>query len=416
MRDLLFLTHRLPYPPNKGERIRAYHALQYLVRHFRVHLGSFIDHDDELPFAERLAADCADSCIVRLPANRARLAGVIALMRGEALSLPYFRHAALRCWVDRTLEQYPAMPCLAFSGPMAQYLTRPQSLRVMDLVDVDSEKWHDYADRNRWPMSWLYRREGRLLLEHERRVAADFKQVLLVSPAEAALFKQRAPESSHKIDYYNNGVDSEYFSPLGHHPNPYGEAPVLVFTGTMDYRPNIDAVTWFAERVMPPLRQRFADLQFHIVGSRPTGAVLGLRRVPGVHVSGAVPDIRPYLRHATLVVAPLQVARGVQNKVLEAMAMQKTIIATPQALEGISAVPGVEVIGADGADEFIRHISHQLTSFDDFGLAARRRILLDYNWERNLQRLGRVLGIPGTSVASADAEQRASTISAEPGS
>lgn len=401
MRDLLFLTHRLPYPPNKGERIRAYHALQYLRRYFRVHLGSFIDHDDELPFAEHLAADCASSCFIRMPAHWLRLGGWSALLRGEALSLPYFRHAALRRWVDRTLDQHPVALCLAYSGPMAQYLTQRRLPRVMDLVDVDSEKFHNYAEHKPWPLSWLYRREGALLLEHERRVATDFDRTLLVSPAEAALFKRRAPESSHKVDFYTNGVDSAYFSPSPRHPNPYCKAPVLVFTGAMDYPPNIDAVRWFAERVMPALRRRFANLQFHIVGSRPTGTVLALRRVPGVHVSGTVPDIRPYLQYATLVVAPLQVARGVQNKVLEAMAMEKIVIATPQALEGISAVPDAEVIEADGAAEFIRHVGLQLTSFRDIGPAARRRILSDYNWERNLRRLGAALGVSDAAAPSA---------------
>jgi sugar transferase (PEP-CTERM/EpsH1 system associated) len=404
MQDLLFLTHRLPYPPNKGEKIRAYHALQYLRQHFRVHLGTFIDRDDDLPFAEHLAAECASSCFIRMPAHWARLGSLTALLRGEALSLPYFRHAALQRWVDMTLDQHSIAHCLAYSGPMSQYLTRRQLLRVMDLVDVDSEKWQDYAGSARWPMSWLYRREGRLLLEHERRVAADFDQVLLVSPAEAALFKRRAPHSRHKVDYYTNGVDSGYFSPLAHYPNPYGQAPVLVFTGAMDYLPNIEAVSWFAEHVMPALRQQFVDLQFHIVGSRPVDAVLGLRRVAGVHVTGTVPDIRPYLQHATLAVAPLQVARGIQNKVLEAMAMKKIVIATPQALEGISAVPGTEVVSADGAEQFIRHVSHHLTSFEDIGQAARKRILRDYDWGRNLQRLGRALGMESRAAQAADAE------------
>lgn len=404
MQDLLFLTHRLPYPPNKGERIRAYHALQYLRRHFRVHLGTFIDRDDDQPYAEHLAADCASSCFIRMPAHWARLGSLSALLRGEALSLPYFRHAGLQRWVDMTLDEHDVTHCLAYSGPMAQYLTRRKLLRVMDLVDVDSEKWTDYADGARWPMSWLYRREGRLLLEHERRVAAEFDQVLLVSPAEAALFKRRAPQSGHKVDYYTNGVDSAYFSPLAHHPNPYGRAPVLVFTGAMDYLPNIDAVSWFAQSVMPALRREFVDLQFHIVGSRPADSVLALRRVPGVHVSGTVPDIRPYLQHATLAVAPLQVARGIQNKVLEAMAMQKIVIATPQALEGISAIAGTEVVCADSAEQFIREVSHHLTSLQDIGLAARSRILRDYDWGRNLQRLGRALGAEMQAPQAAAAE------------
>jgi sugar transferase (PEP-CTERM/EpsH1 system associated) len=404
MGDLLFLTHRLPYPPNKGERIRAYHALQYLRRHFRVHLGTFIDHGDDLSHAEHLAADCASSCFIHMPAHWARLAALPALLRGEPLSLPYFRHAALQRWVDSTLDQHRIRHCLAYSGPMSQYLARRPMLRVMDLVDVDSEKWHNYADRARWPLSWLYRREGRLLLQHERAVAAEFDKVLLVSPAEAKLFKQRAPQANHKIDFYTNGVDSTFFSPLLRFPDPYGTAPVLVFTGAMDYRPNIEAVAWFAGRVMPALRRRFPDLQFHIVGSRPSAAVLALRRMPGVHVTGTVPDIRPYLHHATLAVAPLLVARGVQNKVLEAMAMEKIVVATPQALEGISATAGTEVVSADGAQQFISHISHHLMSYEDIGVAARKRILRDYNWDRNLARLGRALGVDRHATQALDAE------------
>lgn len=392
MRDLLFLTHRIPYPPNKGEKIRAYHALQYLRRHFRVHLGTFIDSDDDLKNASHLATECASSCFVRMPPHWARLTSLSALFRGEALSLPYFRHASLQNWVDRTVHAHHITLCLAYSGPMAQYLPT-HTERVMDLVDVDSEKWHSYADDKSWPMSSLYRREGRLLLEFERKVAAEFDRVLLVSPAEAELFKRRAPESAGKVDYYTNGVDSDYFSPHVKHPDPYKGASVLVFTGAMDYTPNINAVIWFAERLMPSLRMRYPHLEFHIVGSRPDAQVLALRRLPGVHVSGTVADVRPYLQHAALAVAPLQVARGVQNKVLEAMAMQKTVIATPQALEGISAIHGKEVISADGVSEFVNQIGLQLETPGNIGLAARRRILLDYRWDSNLKRLGAALGV-----------------------
>ncbi|MTV36408.1 TIGR03087 family PEP-CTERM/XrtA system glycosyltransferase [Duganella radicis] len=404
MRDLLFLCHRLPFPPNKGEKIRAYHALQYLRRHFRVHLGSFIDSEEDAGYADQLAADCASSCFVRMPPHWARLSGVSALLRDEALSLPYFRNASLQRWVGKTLAQHPVSACLAYSGPMAQYVpfSSPHGplWRVLDLVDVDSEKWHGYADNKPWPLSALYRREGRLLLDFERKAAAEFDRVMLVSPAEAELFRQRAPESAHKIDYYSNGVDSGYFSPHAGHPSPFGAARAIVFTGAMDYEPNIDAVSWFAERVMPPLRTQHADLEFHIVGSRPVAQVRELQRWPGVRVSGTVPDVRPYLQHAALVVAPLRIARGIQNKVLEAMAMQKIVIASPQALEGIQAAAGEEVICARGGAEFISAICQQLHAPDQrISIAARRRILDDYRWSLNLQRLGRVLGVEAQAPA-----------------
>ncbi|MYN25112.1 TIGR03087 family PEP-CTERM/XrtA system glycosyltransferase [Duganella levis] len=412
MRDLLFLCHRLPYPPNKGEKIRAYHALQYLRQHFRVHLGTFLDHDDDGDYADHLAAHCASSCFVRMPPHWARLSGLSALLRDEALSLPYFRNAVLQRWVNKTLAERHIAACLAYSGPMAQYVpfSTPHGplWRVLDLVDVDSEKWHGYADNKPWPVSGLYRREGRLLLEFERKAAAEFDRVLLVSPAEAELFKRRAPESAAKVDYYCNGVDSNYFMPQALHPSPFGDARAIVFTGAMDYEPNIDAVSWFAERVMPTLRSQHTDLEFHIVGSRPAAQVRDLLRLPGVQVSGTVPDVRPYLQHAALVVAPLRVARGVQNKVLEAMAMQKIVIASPQALEGISVTRGAEVICANGGAEFISTACRQLHAPEaQIGIAARQRILADYRWSINLQRLGQVLGAKDPQFAIAPEMERA---------
>ncbi|ELX08748.1 glycosyl transferase, group 1 [Janthinobacterium sp. HH01] len=397
MRDLLYLTHRIPFPPNKGDKIRAYHVLRYLQRHFRVHLGSFIDDASDQVHAAHLATDCASSCFVRLHPRLARVASLPALWRGDALSIAYYRHPELRDWVKGTLSRHRIDIAMAFSGPMAQYLparTQHGPLhRVLDLVDVDSEKWQNYADHRRWPSSALYRREGRCLLEFERAAARSYDQVLLVSRAEAALFRLRAPESAHKTGYFNNGVDSGYFSPQPGFADPYDSARVLVFTGAMDYPPNVEAVVWMAEHVMPALRQEFPDVQFHIVGSRPSPAVKALTRQPGIHVSGTVPDIRPYLHHAALAVAPLQIARGIQNKVLEAMAMGKTVIATPQALEGLSAVPGRDLISAAGTAEFIHHISRQLRNPDDLGAAARQRVLNDYQWGKNLQRLGVVLGV-----------------------
>jgi sugar transferase (PEP-CTERM/EpsH1 system associated) len=412
MRDLLFLCHRLPYPPNKGEKIRAYHALQYLRQHFRVHLGTFLDHDDDGDYAAHLAAQCASSCFVRMPPHWARLSGLSALLRDEALSLPYFRNATLQRWVNKTLDDRRISVCLAYSGPMAQYVPFSTShgplWRVLDLVDVDSEKWHGYADSKPWPLSGLYRREGRLLLEFERRAAAEFDRVLLVSPAEAELFKRRAPESASKIDYYCNGVDSNYFFPQPLRPSPFGGARAIVFTGAMDYEPNVEAASWFAERVMPALRSQYAQLEFHIVGSRPGAQIRDLERLPGVHISGTVPDVRPYLQHAALVVTPLRIARGVQNKVLEAMAMQKIVVASPQALEGITASPGAEVICATGGAGFINAVCQQLHAPDQqIGIAARQRVLRDYRWDHNLQRLGHMLGVESRQPAVPPEMERA---------
>lgn len=403
MQDLLYLVHRIPYPPNKGDKIRSYHLLKYLSGHFRVHLGCFIDDVNDKMYIDKVKALCVDTCFIDQAPLVARLRSLRGFFCGQAMSLPYYRDAQLQRWVERLLGSGTIRHALAFSGPMAQYLQSGSANavhRVIDFVDVDSEKWLQYANSSRWPLSQLYRREARCLLEHERRVARQFDATSFVSSAEAELFRQRAPMARHKVDFFSNGVDANYFSPQGAHHNPYPDAnPVLVFTGVMDYRPNVEAVQWFARCVMPSLRARFPSLAFYIVGARPTAPVRALARMPGVVVTGAVPDVRPYLAHAALAVAPLRIARGVQNKVLEAMAMQTTLVASPQAIEGIDAVPDVELVIAQNEGEFIEKISSLLAGKADFslGLAARKRVLQDYCWSKNLERLGVMLGLPPTA-------------------
>ena len=411
MRELLFLAHRLPYPPNKGDKIRSWHMLQYLSRHFRVHLGCFIDDEDDWQHAKTVAALCASTRFIGLRRGAARWRAAQALLSRQAMSVHYYRDARLLQWVDGVLSGGKASHALAFSGPMAQYLDagagRPLH-RVIDFVDVDSDKWRQYGDSKPWPLSQLYRREARLLLQYERHIAQQFAAASFVSPAEAALFRHCAPMARRKTGHVSNGVDAAYFAPRDGYPRAYpAGAQVLVFTGAMDYWPNIDAVQWFVRHVWPGLRRQFPQLLFYVVGSRPAPAVRALAAVPGVTVTGKVPDIRPYLAGAALAVAPLRIARGVQNKVLEAMAMEKIVLATPQALEGIAAQPGLELLLARDEAEFIHHAARVLRQGPGahpggaaIGAAARQLVLQDYNWETNLQALGSMLGLPAAGGAA----------------
>ncbi|CDG83271.1 TIGR03087 family PEP-CTERM/XrtA system glycosyltransferase [Janthinobacterium agaricidamnosum] len=401
MADLLYLVHRIPYPPNKGDKIRSWHVLKYLAVHFRVHLGCFIDDADDAHHIDTVKALCASTCFIRQYPMLARVRSVSGLLTEQPMSLPYYRNAGLQRWVDALLHTGQLRQALVFSGPMAQYLdTGPGHVlqRVIDFVDVDSEKWDQYAATKAWPLSLLYAREAHYLRNYERHIAQQFNASTFVSSAEAALFRQRAPMARRKTGYFNNGVDAAYFAPPADtgaacdNPYPAGRR-VLVFTGAMDYWPNAEAVGWFVQRVWPALRLRFPELLFYIAGSRPARQVRALADTPGVAVTGFVADIRPYLAHAALVVAPLRIARGVQNKVLEAMAMQKTVLATPQALQGINAQDGVEVASASDEHEFVQQASRLLTENIDLGPAARLRILQDYSWDKNLQRLGALLGI-----------------------
>ena len=433
MRELLYLVHRLPYPPDKGDKIRSWHMLQYLSRHFRVHLGCFIDDEDDWQHAKAVADLCASTRFIGLRRGAARWRAAQALLSRQAMSVQYYRDPRMLQWVAGVLSGGKVRHALAYSGPMAQYLDGGAGCplhRVIDFVDVDSDKWRQYGDSKPWPMSQLYRREARLLLQYERHIAQQFTAASFVSPAEAALFRQCAPMARRKTGHFSNGVDAAYFSPAiaDVAPGPYARgAQVLVFTGAMDYWPNIDAVQWFVRLVWPALRRQFPQLQFYIVGSRPTAAVKALARVAGVTVTGRVADIRPYLAGAALAVAPLRIARGVQNKVLEAMAMGKIVLATPQALEGISAQPGLELLLARNDAEFIHHAARVLRKGHGdgdgaghahaldchvagsaaIGTAARQLVLQDYDWEKNLQALGTMLGVAAQAQAGADGEPSA---------
>ncbi len=386
MDGLLFLAHRIPFPPNKGDKIRSFHLLRHLAQHYRIYLGAFVDDLDDWQYANALAPYCAEIKLLALHPRRSKLKSLTGLLTGEALTLPYYRHTALSDWARQRVQDGSVSRGLAFSSAMGQFMPRGLMRTVMDMVDVDSDKWTQYAPSQRWPLSWLYAREGRKLAAWEARMAQQFDATLLVSAPEAALLQQRIPTARDKIAAFENGVDTEYFSPERDYPNPYSpNVRAIVFTGAMDYWPNIDAVVWFAEQIFPAIRQHCPQAQFVIVGSRPSLEVKSLAQQPGITVTGSVPDVRPYLAHASCAVAPLRIARGVQNKVLEAMAMARTVVVTPQAAEGIRALAGVDYALAQDAKLFVSAVVQHLRHPDAaMGQAARARILMNYDWSRNL--------------------------------
>jgi polysaccharide biosynthesis protein PslH len=384
MEGLLFLAHRIPFPPNKGDKIRSFHLLRHLGARYEIHLGGFVDDPDDWQYLDALKPYCASIHLLPLNPRRARLASLIGLLSGEALTLPYYRNRELARWAKALADAGTVTRGLAFSSAMAQFMPAGLARRVLDMVDVDSDKWTQYAPTQRWPLSWLYAREGRKLADWEARVARDFDATLLVSKDEAALLQQRVPQAQSKIGAFENGVDADYFSPARDYPNPYPSgARGVVFTGAMDYWPNIDAVTWFAERIFPAVREAVPEAQFTIVGSRPGEAVLALARQPGVLVTGGVPDVRPWLAHAACAVAPLRIARGVQNKVLEAMAMARPVVASAQAAEGIRAEGGRDYMLARGEADFARAVVARL-QYAAAVPQARDCILKNYDWARNL--------------------------------
>jgi sugar transferase (PEP-CTERM/EpsH1 system associated) len=396
MADLLFLAHRMPYPPDKGDKIRSWHILRHLAERHRVHLGCFYDDPADKRHIAELEKICASVICLPIHPLLRRFKSLGALRSGEAMSVAYFRDERLMRWITETFARWRPTEAFVFCSSMAPYLDSYRfGTRVIDMVDVDSEKWHQYADKRPWPMKASYRREARKLRQVEIAAARSFDYTLFASAPEASLFLKRTGRSTSRVLAMRNGVDHNFFDPAhaGDSPYPKGRKSIA-FTGAMDYWPNIEAAQWFATDVMTALRHRFPAFDFWIVGSHPASRLRRLAR-GDIHVTGRVPDIRPYIAHADAVVAPLQIARGIQNKVLEAMAMGKPVVATPAALEGLDLKTGDEVLAASNAQQFANAVARLFNGeMAELGARARQRIVADYGWGASLRVLDELLAEP----------------------
>jgi len=395
MANILYLVHRLPYPPNKGDKVRSFHLLKHLAAQHHVFLGTFVDDPTDMEHVDTVRSFCRELHVARLNPKIAKIRSLTALATNDPLSLSYYRNGALQAWVDRICKQHNIDAVVIFSSPMAQYIeSMPQLPVVVDFVDVDSAKWTQYATNHRWPMSWLYRREGRTLLDYERKIAAQSVRSFFVTDAEVALFTQLAPECADRVVAICNGVDADYFSPDTGRPTPYSpnEIPV-VFTGAMDYLPNIDAARWFSAEMLPTLRERWPQVHFYIVGRAPTAEVLALADA-SITITGTVPDVRPYIQHAAVVVAPLRIARGIQNKILEAMAMSRPVVASMECAIAVNAILEQELLTATTPSDFVNEIDRLLMDAERsvrIGLAARQRVLSRYSWGAHLSGMDKFL-------------------------
>jgi sugar transferase (PEP-CTERM/EpsH1 system associated) len=383
--NILYLVHRLPYPPDKGDRIRAFHLLRFLAQHATVHLACLADEPVSDGVVESLKKYAARVAVFPV-GGWSRWRNILgALACGRTATQGAFWSSALRAELRAWCADTAFHATLSSSSAMAGYQRLPE-LRdvpaVVDLVDVDSQKWFDYAAASRWPRSWLYRLEGRRLRRWEHQLSAWARALTVVTQAEANLYRQFAPGAA--IHAVGNGVDRDYFRPTA----IAAEEPSCVFVGALDYRPNVDGACWFARAVWPAIRAARPEARFYLVGRRPAAAVQSLAAIPGVEVVGQVPDVRPYLEKSAVAVVPLLIARGVQNKVLEALAMGKATVASPMTLAGLrgGATPGVQM--ASTADEWATAVLRLLADAPSrraLGAAGHRYVAEHHCWDRCLE-------------------------------
>lgn len=393
---VLMLCHRIPYPADKGDKIRNLHILRALQQVADVHLGCFIDSRFDLQYQQQLAAEVSELFCLYRPPQLGVLYAATGLLTGQAITSAWFSDRRMQDWVDRKVSVADAV--FVSSSAMLQYCTAPTFARpsLIDLVDVDSDKWRQYARKSSVFRRWLYQREARLVARLEARAAALFDNIALVSTSEADCFCQNHPEvAPTKVHGISNGVDAEFYDPAATaHATVQGR---IVFTGEMNYKPNVDAVLWFVAEVWPHVLQQQPAATFVIVGRNPVPAIRALAQQQNIEVTGRVEDVRPWLGSAALVVAPMQLGRGIKNKVLEAMAMAKPIVATPQAMLGLPHPPASEALSVvSTATDFAQACLQQLALPSAFVPAHRSYVQTVFSWQHTLSPLFSML-IPDTN-------------------
>jgi len=427
---ILYLAHRIPYPPNKGDKIRSFNEIKCLSKNHEIHLACLVDDPRDLKYEEDLKQYCKSVSVVSINPWLAKMKSICYLLSGKPLSIPYFYSFRLQKAIDELLSTMDFDVIFCFSSPMAEYLfkskfrvsccptRKAQPKLIMDFVDVDSDKWAQYAKHMGIPKSWIYMIESRRLGRYERKVAENLDHSIFATDAEVKIFRDRNPHIKN-ISVIAQGVDLDYFSPsfsgssLTHlqssdpHLTPSAfnstfktqssklitEGPILIFTGAMDYYANVDGVIWFTKEILPLIKEKIPEIQFYIVGSKPAKEVLSLS-VDGVKVTGYVPDTREYFSRASVAVVPLRIARGIQNKILEPMAMGIPVVATPVAFEGIRAEKDQDLLVEGDEERFAGAVVKLLKEEalrERIGSNARRAVENNHSWTQNLGKLESIL-------------------------
>lgn len=391
-RRVLMLTHRMPYPPDRGDRIRSYHMLKLLAKHYDVAIACTSEEPAWLQHHQLLATIANQVSIQPIQSSSAKYRALLALAKGKAITPTVFYRQALADTILQWHEQEPFDTVFTFCTGMIEYarllthpnrkLQTPAPRHVIDLVDVDSIKWEAYAKTTWSPMRYIYGREGRLLRKIESGSQDNFDALLAVSEAETAAYREHVGDHAN-LHAIGNGVDLNYFK-----PQEDSTTHDMCFVGVLDYKPNADSICWFVQNVLPLVRKKVTDARLLIVGRNPTQRIEELGKQPGVVVVGSVPDVRTYIAQSAVVIAPLQIARGVQNKVLEAMASQRLVVCSTAAAEGIDGEDGKHLLVANDPQQWATHVEKGLNNValrQRIAAAARQQIEDAYSWDSRLE-------------------------------
>ena len=390
---VLFVCHRVPFPPKRGGKIRPFNIIRHLHEQgHEVTVASLARSQSELVEAEGLGEHCSQR-IVEVMDDRVAWPRMVAwLPTSRPSSLGYFHSPRLR---KRIIEASAArsgqsreaswdlvMVHCAFVAPYV--VDVPATIKIMDFGDMDSQKWREYSQHKPFPLSAGYWLEAVKLERTERLLSARFDLATCTTRAEMATL--RSLGATGPVDWFPNGVDAQFFAPG---ERPY-DPDLVTFVGRMDYFPNQQAVVKFCAEVLPELQRRRPGTRFEIVGADPSQEIRNLGRLAGVTVTGSVPDVRPYVTRAALTVAPLEIARGTQNKILESMAMGVPVVCSRQAVGGVDAIPGEHLLAYDTREQCIDAVLELLNlpeSRARFAAAGRARVLSNHSWPASMRRV-----------------------------
>jgi len=394
--DILYLAHRIPYPPTKGDKLRAFRVIEHLVRRHRVWCACFVDRREDARHVESLSTICHRLAAIPLDRQWAAVKGLWAWMRGRTITEAFYRHRGMAGTIKAWAASTSFDTVVAFSSSMAQYVPLSGAKRsVLDLCDLDSRKFNDYADDakcgpplQRWGRV-LYRAEAARLQTIEHTWIDRCDASVLITEAEARLLDGSTLRK--KVHVIGNGVSTRKVNGARPQAVPW---PVVGFVGDMSYRPNADAVCWFVQECWPGIRGHCPDAVFRIVGRNPSRRVHRLAGVEGVEVTGEVEDVGAYVRAFDVSVAPLRIARGLQNKVLEAMAAARPVVLTTAAATGIGATDGKHWLIADSAHDVVQDVSSLLR--DPYrrariGNAARAFVAENHRWQDELAKFDQLI-------------------------
>lgn len=406
---ILYLSHRIPYPPNKGDKIRSFNELKFLSKDHEIFLCALYDEKYDSVYEKKLLEYSKICYLEYLPHTKRIFSLFKSLLNSLPISVNYFYSSNLQKKIDKLIHYVKFDAVFCFCSVMAEYVFNTKfinnPLLIVDYCDLDSEKWRQYSVNSSYLSKLIYKYEAWRLLEYEKKVNHEFNKSIFISDTEKELFLSKYKEAR-DIHIISNGIDCNFYKSDYNRNNDYSDRlrekfknkKIILFVGAMDYRPNIEGILWFTKKVFKKIKKSYPDACLLIVGSKPAHEVNALNNQEDIFVTGFVEDVRPYYNIAHIVVVPLFIARGIQNKVLEAMAMEKSVVLTEEANQGIGGDNGVHLLTANNVREFCKSVSLLLTREDmraEMGKKARSLVTENFSWKSHLSNINSLLSLPG---------------------